>query len=393
MISRILQDQGRFLFLVPLLISLFVILGHAEAAYSVEFCEPGKHFVDRCTSGDNYVEGKLVIGIDTVLDGILDGVADFDSAFVGYVRIVRDNPLDDSLHFPGYRAVDGHSGVIGLEMASMRSTGVKGTPTEGWTIRTGRNSGVYPSTLGAVAECEPGKADCVKHTGDPEWALSIFHMFFEIDVPTLGTLRNYNPALPDNNVFMIGTEIDRAPPALGTRFFPIRPVTAVFDENGVHVASLVAALTTDRATTPSGSTSHAKNLVSNLRPGGKEGDGRMSLVYDAATGEVRIDIPVGLAVNSINIDSASGIFGGAPARNLGENPDNNHTDDNIVKSVSYGSFGSTSFGSVARRGLSERFLLSDLRVVGSLTDGAGAFGDLDLVYIPEAASKFGTRPR
>lgn len=369
--NRTTQTIRRALF-----VGLLLALGLSPMAGAKEFCDAGPHFVDGCSSGSNYVEGTLEIGID--LD--LDGEADFDGTFVGYVHLVRSDPQDKSNNFPGLRPADGHTGVIDLEMPSMRSTGVAGTPSAGWTIRTGTLSGVAQPTFGAVAECEPGASDCQAHPSDPAWAYSVFSMFFEIDVPNLGTLRNYNPQLPNDNAFRIGTELPTAPPPLGTRFTPARASTPLFSGNGVHVANLVRVLSNSSTTA---SSRHTKNLTASLRPNGTRGDNQVALIYTAATGEVELQVPKGLAVNSISIDSASGIFVGEPAKNLADNADNHHSRYNIIKSVADKSFGDLSLGKVALKGLEEATLLEDLRAVGSLAGGAGAFGDLALIYVAE----------
>ncbi len=122
-----------------------------------------------------------------------------------------------------------------------------------------------------------------------------------------------------------------------------------------------------------------------LAPGdGVRGDGQTSIVYNPGTGEVAEDAPATTQLTSINIDSASGIFTGAAAQNLGGSFDND-SDANIFKATFGSSFGSLSFGAVAQAGLAESFLLSDLTVVGSLA-GGGALGDVDLIYVPEPSS-------
>ena len=118
--------------------------------------------------------------------------------------------------------------------------------------------------------------------------------------------------------------------------------------------------------------------------GGTTGDGQTSLVYDAGTGELSVDAPAGTNLTSINIDSASGIFTGDPAQNLGGSFDND-ADNNVFKATFGSSFGSLSFGNVAQAGLDEQFLLEDLTAVGSL-EGGGALGDVDLVYVPEPSA-------
>ena len=121
-----------------------------------------------------------------------------------------------------------------------------------------------------------------------------------------------------------------------------------------------------------------------LRPNGQQGDGQTSLGYNANTGEVWVDAPAGRDLTSINIDSASGVFTGDPAQNLGGSFDND-ADGNIFKATFGSSFGSLSFGSVAQTGLSAEFVASDLSVVGSLA-GGGDLGEVDLIYVPEPST-------
>jgi hypothetical protein len=121
-----------------------------------------------------------------------------------------------------------------------------------------------------------------------------------------------------------------------------------------------------------------------LSPSGRQGDAQTSIIYDAGTGQVSVDAPVGIELTSINIDSAARIFTGAPAQNLGGSFDND-SNTNIFKATFGSSFGSLSFGNVAQAGLSEEFVLNDLAVVGSLA-GGGALGHVDLVYVPEPTS-------
>ena len=89
-------------------------------------------------------------------------------------------------------------------------------------------------------------------------------------------------------------------------------------------------------------------------------------------------------LTSINIDSATAIFTGEPAQNLGGSFDND-ADNNIFKATFGSSFGSLSFGNVAQAGLGEDFVANDLTVVGSLA-GGGDLGDVDLIYVPEPST-------
>ena len=117
---------------------------------------------------------------------------------------------------------------------------------------------------------------------------------------------------------------------------------------------------------------------------GQANDGQTSIVYNVGTGELAVDAPAGTELTSVNIDSASGIFTGDAAQNLGGSFDND-ADSNIFKATFGSSFGSLSFGNVAQTGLAEDFLLTDLSVIGSL-QGGGALGDVDLIYVPEPSS-------
>jgi hypothetical protein len=117
---------------------------------------------------------------------------------------------------------------------------------------------------------------------------------------------------------------------------------------------------------------------------GTPGDGQTSLIYNAGTGELAVDAPAAVQLTSINIDSAAGILTGAPATNLGGSFDNDGN-NNIFKATFSSSFGSLSFGNVAQAGLSERFVLNDLSVVGSLA-GGGDLGNVDLIYVPEPST-------
>ena len=122
-----------------------------------------------------------------------------------------------------------------------------------------------------------------------------------------------------------------------------------------------------------------------IQSGGKPSDGQTSVIYNADTGEVAVDAPAGVEMTSINIDSASGIFTGEAAQNLGGSFDND-ADGNIFKATFGSSFGSLSFGHVAEAGLSEDFVANDLTVVGSLA-GGGDLGAVDLIYVPEPSTR------
>jgi hypothetical protein len=108
------------------------------------------------------------------------------------------------------------------------------------------------------------------------------------------------------------------------------------------------------------------------------------MIYNASTGELAIKTPASAELRAINISSASRIFTGEAAQNLGGSFDND-SDANIFKATFGSSFGSIGFGKVAQTGLSEEFVAGDLTVMGTLAGGEG-IGDVDLVYVPEPAS-------
>ena len=119
--------------------------------------------------------------------------------------------------------------------------------------------------------------------------------------------------------------------------------------------------------------------------GGQVGDGQTSIVYDAGSGEVRVDTPAGTNLTSVNIDSASGIFVNHEAAQNLDGSFDTHSENNIFKATFGSSFGSLSFGMVSQAGLAEDFVAGDLTVIGSL-EGGGGLGDVDLVYIPEPST-------
>jgi hypothetical protein len=123
-----------------------------------------------------------------------------------------------------------------------------------------------------------------------------------------------------------------------------------------------------------------------ILPGGVVGDAQTSIVYDYNTGEIAVDVPAGVQLSSIFIGSAASIFTG-PSPDLPDDFDNADA-NSIFKATFGGSFESLSFGPVTQSGLSEAFLLSDLRVLGTQAQGfvAGGLGDVDLAYVPEPST-------
>ena len=117
---------------------------------------------------------------------------------------------------------------------------------------------------------------------------------------------------------------------------------------------------------------------------GSTGDTQTSLVYNRATGELRVDAPAGKELTSINISSETGLFQGEKPAAL-DGAFDNFAADNLFKATFGSSFGSIEFGTVLAPEIARETLLADLSAVGSLS-GGGDLGDVDLVYIPEPSS-------
>ena len=115
-------------------------------------------------------------------------------------------------------------------------------------------------------------------------------------------------------------------------------------------------------------------------PDTQVGAAEPSVGYDAASGEVWVEVPIGVEITSINIESKSGIFTGDPASWL-DGAFDNDSDTNIFKATFGGSFTTVSFGNVARTNLTQDFLQNDLTVSGSQA-GGGIINDLPLAFFP-----------
>jgi len=129
-----------------------------------------------------------------------------------------------------------------------------------------------------------------------------------------------------------------------------------------------------------------------LSPDGQPNDFKPSIIYAAAIGEIAVDIPEGIEMNSINVHSENGVF---DRTELGLdlpgaiNADEDELDPSIdLFRVEFGSgFGSFSFGAVALPRLAEEFVRADLSAIGVTREGI-VVDDFDLIYVavPEPAS-------
>jgi thiol-disulfide isomerase/thioredoxin len=117
-----------------------------------------------------------------------------------------------------------------------------------------------------------------------------------------------------------------------------------------------------------------------IEESGDQDETFVAIGYEAATGQVWVNAPESIALTSVAIESAAGIFTADPAQNLDGDFDLD-TDHTLFKAVFGTSFGTLRFGNVAQPGLSRQFLSDDLDVFGSLSRGGG-LGEVDLVYVP-----------
>jgi hypothetical protein len=114
-------------------------------------------------------------------------------------------------------------------------------------------------------------------------------------------------------------------------------------------------------------------------PGEPLAEPQISIVYDAMTGHLALDVPEGVELTSINIESAAGVFTGESVA-IFEGPFDIDSDTTIFKATFGSSFGSVRFGNVAQPLLEQSFLENDLTVTGSLWGRNGDLGGVDLVY-------------
>ncbi|MCK4660445.1 MAG: hypothetical protein KAV82_13065 [Phycisphaerae bacterium] len=184
-------------------------------------CGPGPHWVDVCSHGADFVPSGALVGIDTDLDCVVDG----NLILSGPATLMRSDPMDDSVNYPGVALVDGHLDVIDTEMVYLGLTG------GGYTLTAGAGygyNGVLSPSMGAIVE----------QPDDNLMADSFFDVYFEIDLPGPGPLRLYN-----HEPLRIESEIPCVPPPAEY----IHPVvclplyTSPVPGEGYHYANLVTA--------------------------------------------------------------------------------------------------------------------------------------------------------
>jgi hypothetical protein len=192
-----------------------------------EDCGPDPHWVDQCPGGIDHMPSSALVGID--LD--LDCAPDRSFRLSGPVSVRRSNPRDDSIVFPGTRALDGHLDVIDTEIVSMSLTRSGVTLTAGAGLGQG---GVLAPSYGVIAE----------QPGDITLADSFFDVFFEVDLGSSLFAYNFEP-------LRVNAKIDCLPP--DTRYIHPQGCIPLFSAPPttpglvVHVANLVTA---DHSTFP-----------------------------------------------------------------------------------------------------------------------------------------------
>jgi hypothetical protein len=112
-----------------------------------------------------------------------------------------------------------------------------------------------------------------------------------------------------------------------------------------------------------------------LDSGGRQHDGRASILYDAATGEISWESPAGVDLGSVYLASDNGIFTRQTSQGL--DGDFDIATNQVLFKAQFGRpFGALSLGPVARAGLPEKFVLADLTATGTLAGGGWAVPNL-----------------
>jgi hypothetical protein len=138
----------------------------------------------------------------------------------------------------------------------------------------------------------------------------------------------------------------------------------------------------------------------NLAPGGRRNDETVSIVYEANTGEIAVDVPPSRELIWLGIYSAQGILTGGLSSESVERLGSRYVYRSL-QPFEYASFdrqplvtfGSFRFGPVAEPGLAEWLLLGDISVVGSHNPSRSVLGEVsiaaaDLIYldVPEPST-------
>jgi hypothetical protein len=121
--------------------------------------------------------------------------------------------------------------------------------------------------------------------------------------------------------------------------------------------------------------SYAPGRAGRVCTRGYEDDQMASLVYDANTGQLKIDAAEDEEINSLTLESHAGIITGQVLGDFAV------VEASIFKVTFRGQLSGVSLGNIMEPGLTEAFLLDDLTVAGTRADGSD-LGNLDLIHIP-----------
>lgn len=124
------------------------------------------------------------------------------------------------------------------------------------------------------------------------------------------------------------------------------------------------------------------SLRAAIPTGGVVGDDRISLIYDPANGNVKLDA-AGKQLTAIELFSSNGYFDyeTEPCPPLAWCDSRNRF---FLLTIGGNTFGDRDFGVILPPGLEENVLAGDLRVNGALAP-MGGLETVDLIYVPEPA--------
>jgi hypothetical protein len=212
-------------------------------------CGPGAHWVDTCGAGVDNMTSTALVGLDTDVDGNLDGQVDENLILQGPVSVNRAAAAASTAQCgsgPG-----GHAGpdVIDTEIVSMSLTpgGTGGSPQLQAGIGQG---GITGNSRGCVIETSTSNAG----------AYSYFDVFFKLTHPTEGPLFNVTAlrigaAVPDDPPLL--TEL----PPKGAGYYHVITTPIPLYANAAGTGPVIARLVTAQHVIPLGSPAFSSKWV------------------------------------------------------------------------------------------------------------------------------------
>jgi hypothetical protein len=101
-----------------------------------------------------------------------------------------------------------------------------------------------------------------------------------------------------------------------------------------------------------------------------QGDSELSLLYNSATGNIRLLVPDSVTITAVNLESASGIFINVPNDNIVGFLDRFTTVNIFKMSIGQPIIGQMDFGNIAQTDLSEEYVLKDVSARVLYLDGS-----------------------